>query len=163
MGGVYYYSALAHHLESKKPGVVARHQQYLDCLRASGVKVELGRFKKKPTRCRHCLKSLRLREEKETDVAVGVKVLELFFTGEAEQVVIVSGDTDVAPAVRAAQRLFPGMPVCFAFPFARRNDELSQSKDVRTCIQITKEAYQRHQFPASVTINGRTYTKPASW
>jgi uncharacterized LabA/DUF88 family protein len=162
MAGVYYFSALATHLEASKPGVVDRHRTYIACLGATGVTVEpLGKFKKKPTRCRHCNKGMKLREEKETDVALGVKLLELLHNQTAEQVVLVTGDTDVAPAVRAAHRMFPGATVCFAFPWDRRNDELS--KCVKTCIQITREAYVRHQLDDPHVVGAKSFAKPASW
>jgi hypothetical protein len=157
---VHYFSASATHLEATKPGVVARHNHYIECLKATGVQVEMGRFKKKPARCRHCKKSLRLREEKETDVAVGAKILELLHDLTVEQVVVVTGDTDVAPAVRAAKRMFPGAPLWFVFPWNRRNDELALTTP---SIQITREAYERHQFPDPLILNGRTFQKPGSW
>lgn len=160
--GVYYFSALATHLEHSKPGVVARHKSYISALKASGVEVAMGSFKKKPTKCRHCGKNMKLREEKETDVAIGVHLLELLHTRQADQVVLVTGDTDVAPAIRAAKRLFPQNRVCFAFPFNRKNDALTVLID-RPCIQITREAYVRHQFPDPLTIGQRSFKKPASW
>jgi hypothetical protein len=41
---IHYFSALAYHMEPSRPGTVSRHETYLKCLRASGVRVELGRF-----------------------------------------------------------------------------------------------------------------------
>lgn len=56
--GVYYFSALAHHLESVKPGVAARHEYYADVLRATGVEVQFGNFKRKQVKCHECKKHL---------------------------------------------------------------------------------------------------------
>ena len=39
---VYYFSALAEHLEATKADVTERHRLYLDCLRETGVIVELA-------------------------------------------------------------------------------------------------------------------------
>jgi hypothetical protein len=161
LSAVHYYSAFAYHIEPMKPGVVARHRAYKRCIEASGVTVEMGSFKKKFVECRHCGKTLKLREEKETDVAVGVKLLEILFRKEADRVVLVTGDTDVAPAVRAAQRMFPANEVCFAFPWRRRNEELAGY--VKTCVDITREAYVRHQFSDPAEIGGKKYAKPATW
>ncbi len=41
---IYYFSALAHHLTTIDPYMVKRHQDYISCLKNSGVQVELGRF-----------------------------------------------------------------------------------------------------------------------
>lgn len=100
LAGVFYFSALAHHLQETHPGVTARHQHHARVLRATGVQVELGRFKKRYVTCRHCTKSVKLHEEKETDVAVAMKVIEIFCSDLADRVVLMTGDTDLAPAVR---------------------------------------------------------------
>ena len=70
--------------------------------------------------CTSCSKTINLREEKETDVAVGVKRLEILHDDLADRVVLVTGDTDIAPAVRAADRMFPNREVCFAFRGAEK-------------------------------------------
>ena len=48
LGEVVYFSALAHHIELSRPGTIVRHQQYIDVLRASGVTIRLGHFKRRP-------------------------------------------------------------------------------------------------------------------
>lgn len=162
MTAVYYFSALAKHLEAVKPDVTARHLTYVECLRDSGVIVELSRFKKKKIPCSACGQSIKRYEEKETDVAIAAKLLELFALDQADAAVLVTGDTDLAPAVRAAKRLYPEKHICFAFPYARKNDELG--KLVSTCFTITKEAYVRHQFADIVVLqDGRLFRRPPSW
>src|SRR4028119_1606805 len=47
IAGVFYFSALAEHLKAVKPDVVARHLNFIECLKATSVTVELARFKKK--------------------------------------------------------------------------------------------------------------------
>src|ERR1044072_3066616 len=91
-------------------------------------------------------------EEKETDVALGSRLLELFFTDRCDRAVIVTGDTDIAPAVRVAKRLFPKKTVAFAFPYDRKNEELAQL--VTTSFHISKEAYAKHQFSDPYVTSG---------
>jgi uncharacterized LabA/DUF88 family protein len=161
LAGVYYFSALANHLQQSHPGLTARHRHYTNVLRGTGVEVELGRFKKKFLTCPACLKTIKRHEEKETDVAIAVKVLELFACDAADRVVLMTGDTDLAPAVRTAKRLYPTREVCFAFPWNRKQAELAGL--VATCISISREAYRAHQFPDPVVIDGKSYAKPALW
>jgi uncharacterized LabA/DUF88 family protein len=142
--------------------VIARHKHYVNALSAAGVIVELGRFKKKLIRCLHCKKEFVRHEEKETDVAVALKVLELFALDIADRVVLITGDTDLAPAVRTAKRLYPVRKVCFAFPWNRKRDELEKLAD-SPCISISREAYRSHQFADPVVLGGKSYDKPASW
>lgn len=159
---IHYFSALAKHLEATKPDVTARHLAYVTCLQDSEVSVELSRFKKKRFRCEHCGANLKRHEEKETDVALGSKLLELFVNDSCDRAVIVTGDTDVAPAVRTAKRLFPLKTVSFAFPYDRKNDELAQL--VETSFHISKDAYTRHQLPDPyMTKSGNSVSKPSKW
>lgn len=159
---VYYFSALATHLEFVKPDVTARHRTYIQCLEDAGVSVELSRFKAKDITCPACGKVFRRHEEKETDVAVAAKLLELFSQDECDAAILMTGDTDIAPAVRAAQRLFVMKRVCFAFPYARKNRELAQLAP--TSFQISKTAYAKHQLPSPYILkNGSPVAKPSSW
>jgi uncharacterized LabA/DUF88 family protein len=161
LSGVYYFSALAKHLESSAPAVTRRHRAYLDCLRSTGVTIELSRFKEKTITCDHCRQTLIRHEEKETDVAIAARLLESFQSDESDTAIIMSGDTDLAPAVRTAQRLFPEKTTGFAFPFGRKNRELAQL--VPLSFQISRKQYVNHQFPPSIKLAGRTIEKPSNW
>jgi len=161
LAGVHYFSALAHHLESTHPGITARHELYVQVLKGTGVSVELGRFKKKLIPCHACRKTIKRYEEKETDVALAAKLLEIFALDQADRVVLVTGDTDIAPAVRTAKRLYPEKEVCFAFPWKRKHAELETL--VTTSISITREAYLRHQLPDMVVVGTKTFWKPLTW
>jgi hypothetical protein len=74
---VYYFSALAGHADQVKPGATGRQLTYMDALRASGVVIELGHFKARRWTCSACGKHGRKFEEKETDVAIAVRLLDL--------------------------------------------------------------------------------------
>lgn len=158
---VHYFSAPAHHLEKSKPGVVARHRHYAAVLQATGVTVQFGKFKQKLVKCRVCRKTFTRHEEKETDVAVSVMLLELLQLNRADRVVLVTGDTDVAPAVRTARRLYPGREICFAFPWNRKLKELEKLAD--SCFSMDRKHYAAHQFPDPFIIATRTFPKPPSW
>jgi hypothetical protein len=101
-------------------------------------------------------------EEKETDVAISMKLVEVFYQDEADTAVLVTGDTDLAPAVRTASRLFPVKQICFAFPYKRRNTELA--KLVSKHFYIRKERYAAHQLPDPMRLpSGRLVSKPRQW
>lgn len=159
---IYYFSALATHLDPYRPGVTFRHRIYLEALASTGVVPIMGRFKPKTVHCRHCGTDGIHYEEKETDVAMSVKIGELFTLDLADTVVLVTGDTDLAPAVRTAVRLFPSKQVCFAFPYRRKNKELAQL--VSKSFLIRKERYPDNQFPVELRLpSGRTLRKPVEW
>jgi len=160
--GVFYFSALAHHMTTHDPFVVTRHQAFLDCLQDTGVYVGLARFKPKSVRCPACGVITTRYEEKETDVALAAKLLELFLYEQCETAVLVTGDTDLAPAVRTVQRLRPQARVLFAFPFGRKNKELQQLAPAS--FKFSRQSYLNNQFSDPyVTADGRSIDKPAKW
>lgn len=159
---VFYFSALARHLEASNPDVTRRHTTFIQCLESTGIKVVLGRFKRKQIPCPHCGQQVLRHEEKETDVAISATLLEVFMQNQCDAAVILSGDTDIAPAVRIAKRLFGSKQVYFAFPYGRKNKELQQL--AHGSWQIGRNQYLRYQFPDPVTLpDGTELLKPAPW
>lgn len=157
-----YFSALATHREAIDPNVTARHRAYLECLRATGVEVELGHFKTKLGWCPNCGREIVRHEEKETDVAIGVSMLDLMWLGECDAVVLVTGDSDLAPAVRLARARFPGRRMLSLFPYRRISFELRAL--VHKAVRIRAERYARHQLPNPCPLpNGRTIVRPRQW
>lgn len=160
--GIYYFSALATHTTYRNPDRVKRHKIFIQCLESTGVKIYLGRFKQKDVWCKSCQKKILCHEEKETDVAIAVKLLEGFFTDSCDTAVLLTGDTDVAPAVRKANELFPSKTIIFAFPYKRKNKELA--KLCPGSFKISQVQYTNHQFPNPVILgDGREIFKPGSW
>jgi uncharacterized LabA/DUF88 family protein len=159
---VRYFSALATHLEVGNPKVTQRHRDFIACIGDTGVEVELSRFKRKTIRCEHCGEYLRRHEEKETDVAIACRLLEALSADRADTVVMLSGDTDLAPAARIAKQLFPAKTIAFAFPFGRKNKELAQIVDAS--FQIARGQYMKHQLPDPYVLrSGRAVAKPLAW
>ncbi len=159
---VHYFSALPNYLSSTAPDKITRHKTYISCLRSSNIKIELGRFKEKDTYCTKCKNYFIKHEEKETDVAIGVTLLEIFIKGVCDVAVLVTGDTDLAPAIKKCQSLFPQKKIVFAFPYARKNKELL--KLAPGSFSINRKQYIRHQFPNPLVLknNSKIY-KPSSW
>jgi uncharacterized LabA/DUF88 family protein len=125
---VMYFSAVAHHRESRHPGTVARQVGYFTALEATGVQPHLGHFKAKSQVCPLCGGRFVGWEEKETDVAIGARLLELICRDLGDTVVLVTGDTDLVP------------------PYRRVNRELSRCADRALTIRVA--SYARNQLPA---------------
>ena len=160
---VYFFTALAKHLQKSKPGVVSRHKLYLRCLESTGVTVVQGRFKARaPIICHGCGRKIRLHEEKETDVSLAVKMFELCYFDACDTVVIVTGDTDLAPAIRTVKRLFPDNKIGVAMPYQRHNAELARI--VHMAVNINRDRYTQHQFSDPFILsNGKEISKPGDW
>ncbi|MFP4398283.1 MAG: NYN domain-containing protein [Desulfonatronovibrio sp.] len=157
---IYYFSAYANHL--KDSGVVVRHKKYVACLEDSGIKVQMSRFKYKKIYCPFCKATIPRYEEKETDVSIALKLVEVFLKDECDIAVVVSGDTDIAPAVRMAKEIYPNKQIFFDFPANRKNNELG--KICPGSVTIKPSQYSKFQFPDPYILqNGTIIAKPSSW
>ena len=157
---IYYFSAFATHLND--PSVINRHRAYIQCLEATGVMPQLGRFKPKEIACPHCNKRIVRHEEKETDVAIAIRLYELLSNDLCDIVVLVTGDTDLVPAVKHIRSLRPNRSIIFAFPYRRKNAELATLAP--GSFKISRHSYVRHQFPDPFTLpDGTRIHKPSTW
>ena len=156
---IYYFSALAYHLND--PDATKRHQDFIECLKSTGIIPEMGRFKPKKVNCPLGGKFIK-HEEKETDIAIAAKLFEVIFNNKCDTVVILTGDTDIIPAIKACKSLFPNKTILCAFPYRRFNQELKVLLPVS--FRIHAKAYVRHLFPDPVRLpDGSEIHKPTSW
>lgn len=162
LDSVYYFTAFATFLTPTNPGAVTRHRTYVTALQSTGVQPLLGRFKWKPRWCPHCRRQTPGHEEKESDVALAARLLELGVTDAADTIVLVTGDTDLIPAMLAARRLRPHKQVWVLFPYQRFNVDLRQA--AHGSLKIKRQQYARHQLPDPVQLpDGTVIRKPAGW
>jgi len=175
VAGIYYFSAFAYHLND--PSIVKRHEKYIECLKSTGIIPEMGRFKAKDVTCPFHNQLVKTNatniecpirgkftkhEEKETDVAIAAKLFEIMSENKCDTAVLVTGDTDLSPAVETSKRLFPAKSMCFAFPYGRKNHELKTL--LPNSFQIHTRSYTQHLFPNPVTLSdGTRIYKPLSW
>jgi len=172
---IYYFSAFAEHLND--PSIIKRHQDYIECLKSTGIIPEMGRFKPKEVTCPFHNELMKpspanitcpirgkfiKHEEKETDIAIAAKLFEIMFKDKCDTAVLVTGDTDLTPAVETCKRLFPTKAMRFAFPYLRHNYELKAL--LPDSFKIHKGSYTQHLFPNPVRLSdGTEIWKPTSW
>jgi uncharacterized LabA/DUF88 family protein len=157
---IYYFSAYAYHLND--PSIIQRHSDYIECLKSTGIEPILSRFKSKTIICPFCKREFVKHEEKETDVAIASKLLEVLEKKECENVVLVTGDTDIIPAIETANSLFPNNLIICAFPFGRKNKELLGIAP--GSFKIRLKSYINNQFDDPVVLaDGHEIYRPASW
>ena len=159
---IYYFSAFADHLRAIDPGKVQRHEDFIKCLRTTGIVDALARFKARDAQCPRCRWQWKKHEEKETDVGIAVKLFEVFSLDTCDTVVLVTGDTDLAPSVRTAKFWFPHKAVVCIFPYRRKNKELAQL--AHKSFNIKPATYCKCQFPDPFPLpDGTSVCKPLSW
>lgn len=67
------------------------------------IKVELGYVVPKPGRCPQCGETFTVPVQKQVDVKISVRLMSLAWERVAEKIVLLCGDGDVLPAVRAVE------------------------------------------------------------
>jgi hypothetical protein len=136
------------------------------------VEVRLGRFKFKELCCRVQACSIRgdrffkAPEEKQTDVAIGIQMLEDAYQEACDKFVIVSGDSDLLPAVHAIKRSFPRKTVVAYVP--ARHQVRGAATEIRAAADKDKtlplDLVARSPFPPTIPDgHGGTITKPPTW
>lgn len=159
---IYYFTAHANHLVGKDPDKVNRHKSYITCLEDMDIITVLGRFKEKFVYCQNCKKEIRKYEEKETDVAISAKLFEIFQKKECDTAVILSGDTDIIPAIKTVKNIFADKKIAVLFPYKRKNEELKSVSHIH--FTIKKEIYFKHLLPDPYILkNGIEISKPSNW
>jgi len=146
----------------------------------NSVEVIKGNFKRKTVECANpdCPGHHRTRrffqtqEEKRTDVNIALHMLDDAYRGLCDRIVLISGDSDLVPAIEMVTARFPSIkvhvyiPVPLNAPQGKR--ERSYKKELRTVSTSVKEfpsqLLPHCLFPNPVTLgNGISIAMPTSW
>lgn len=149
-----------------------RQQAYLRALATTPlVNVQLGRFKSKSVECRvegcgHGLSRVfNVPAEKRTDVNIALQMLEDAYENRCDVFVVVSGDSDLVPAVHRVRSLFPSKRVIVYVP--ARDPTRSAAVELRAAAHDSRDLplhlLKRCQFPAAMPDDGGELRKPADW
>ncbi|MDC9715235.1 MAG: NYN domain-containing protein [Gammaproteobacteria bacterium] len=103
-----------------------RHQTYVSFLQEKGVKPIFGKFKKVTRTCKKCRKKYDAYEEKETDVNLSVKAVELLRDNEIDKLMIISADSDFMQPAKL-WRKSPNKKIKFIVPHGLK----SVTKDIQ--------------------------------
>jgi uncharacterized LabA/DUF88 family protein len=125
-----YFSAYAHWL----PQPMARHQEYVAALAATGVVPILGHFKNKDRKCFACGTEWVAHEEKETDVSIGITMLNDAYKGSYERAYLITRDSDLMPAIKMIRAEFPKKEIVAVAP-----PMMGHSNDLLTVCQQKKK------------------------
>jgi len=137
----------------------ARHKIYCSALKYSGIQIIYGRYKRKTLRCNVCHNSFDSYEEKQTDINIALNLVNDAVQDLCDVVVLISGDTDLVPAIKLMKSLCPEKQCFVIFPPKRnRSDELRDVAD--ECYELNKWHCRSCQFQDVITDSIR---KPETW
>ena len=148
----------------RDPGAENRQHTILNALTARCPKLTVcyGRFLTKQRQCNKCGYRYALYEEKKTDVNLASHILMDAFHRKYGCIYIVSGDSDLVPAVEMAKELNACPRIIIANPPRRKSDELCRVADA--WFSISEKKFRLSQLPEMVrSKKGAKLTRPAEW
>lgn len=155
---VFYFSAFA----TWRPNAMKRHKQFIDALENKGVRIIMGEFKEKDRFCTNCRAYSKGHEEKQTDVNIGIYLLNEAYKDSYDTAVILTNDTDLIPAIRMVKDIFSDKKIGVLFPIDRWSSELAPGCTFWR--KIRKKDLSKSQLPENVTLpSGVMLTRPPSW
>lgn len=156
--GVHYFTAYA----TWDQGKVKRHKIYVKALQNAGVNVVLGAFRYVDKKCGKCKSLYNTFEEKRTDVNIAIKLFETAIENSWDKALIVSGDSDLIPAIEAVKRSFPSKSIGIVIPIGRRAEELKQVADFHRKVKL--KHLSTCQFEDTIYLgDGVQLERPANW
>jgi uncharacterized LabA/DUF88 family protein len=143
----------------------ARHAQdtYLDALSSvDRLKLHYGYFLDKQRHCLSCGARWMQPEEKKTDVLIACQLLVSAIDAACDQILLISGDSDLSPPLHVIRNRIPAMKLVVAFPPGRRSIDLQRV--AHAYLQIGVANIRRSQLPdVVVTPGGARLERPSEW
>lgn len=153
---VKYFSAYA----TWMPDRFARHRAYVDAIMARGAIVHMAQFKEKPRKCFSCGAKWIGHEEKETDVQIAVHMVADALKGEVDRLVVISADTDLAPAIRMIASSAPQCEVFVAAPPGR----FGKCRALKPKLELSAGRLAKCLLPQGVQVGeSKVVTRPPSY
>lgn len=147
-----------------EPAAQSRQATYNDALLARHpglVSIYYGRYQSKPIKCRTCGSTWDHREEKETDVNIAVQLVADAAERKMKSALLLTADSDLAPAVRVAQQINPNLFIAAAFPPQRFSNELKAL--MPSSFHIGPSKLSTSQMPDEFFARDRTFKRPSKW
>jgi uncharacterized LabA/DUF88 family protein len=151
----------------------ARQRVYLQAIETCPkVQIVLGKFKNKQIKCgvAECPhagpRTFTKPEEKRTDVGIAIGLLDDAYQDRADRFVVVSGDSDLVPALAMLKRRFPVKELVVYVP--SRNPIRGAAVELRSAADKDRTLplglIKLSQFPATLPDgHGGTIHKPVGW
>jgi uncharacterized LabA/DUF88 family protein len=153
-----YFTSLSTWDEEKK----LRHKRYIRALELHGVQVFYGKFKTKDYSCNNCGYKYKVREEKRTDVNLAVELMTGAFLNGYDTALLISGDSDLIPALHMIKKLYPAKKIGILFPPNRHTSEMEKASDFNQTIK-EQEISKARLSEAIQLPSGKLLTPPPEW
>jgi len=141
----------------------SRQAVFLDALgTVDGIKILYGQYLEDEVTCNKCGATWMDAEEKMTDVRIATEMIVDSFANRYDVALLVSGDSDLVPPIKAIKACHPHKRINVAFPPGRASAWLKQAADGE-CM-IYKGTLKKSQLPEEITTaSGFVLRKPIEW
>ena len=145
------------------PSKAKRQSTFIEALRAcGGIEIDFGHFLSKTMHCPKCGNDRTKHEEKKTDVNIAVRILDDAYDDRFDVAMVISGDSDLVPAIESIRSRFPEKRLIVAFPPKRHSAELRRVANESFTIGKGKIRSSRLPDPV-ITPAGISLQAPAGW
>jgi len=156
--GVKYFTSRV----SNNPDKQKRQTTYLETLQSVGVEIFCGHYQSDKVECIRCGNIWAKYNEKMTDVNIATHIIIDAYCDKYDTAMLISGDSDLVPPIRAVHDHFRQKRVFVAFPPKRHNNSVSLV--AKGFMTIGRKKLVDSQFPEKVTKkDGFVLTKPDDW
>lgn len=139
-----------------------RHKLYVQAISSVGVTTIEGQFKLKDKKCRKCKKWYKTYEEKQTDVNIASYLFHYAINDNYDKAIIISGDSDLIPAIELVKTNFPEKQIGLIIPITRRAEHLKQSVDFH--MKMKEKHLKASLLPDKMILpDGKVIGRPPEW
>ena len=147
---------------ANNPPKEKRQRTYIDALKSENIEIVYGQYKSRMKKCYRCGHNWNDNEEKMTDVNIAVHLLVDALHDDYDMAMLISGDSDLVPPIKAVHHNFPNKRVLVAFPPDRHNNSVKNV--AKGSLTIGRGKLASSQLPESITLpGGYTLHKPQEW
>ncbi len=147
---------------SNNPDKQKRQSIYIDALDSVGVKIIYGNYQDGSVECNRCGHIWRTAKEKMTDVNIATHIIMDAYKDEYDMAMLISGDSDLVPPIKAVHSNFNKKRVLIAFPPKRHNS--SMALVAKGSLTIGRKKLVDSQFDEEViSKTGYKLKRPPTW
>lgn len=147
---------------SNNPEKQKRQSTYIEALESVNVKIYYGNYQSDTIECKRCNNIWPKFNEKMTDVNIATQILIDAFQDKYDMAMLISGDSDLVPPIKAVHEIFKNKRVFVAFPPKRHNQSVAII--ARGSLTIGRKKLVESQFEDKVCKkDGYILQKPSIW
>jgi uncharacterized LabA/DUF88 family protein len=147
---------------SNNPDKQKRQTTYIEALETVNIRIYYGNYQRDTVECRLCRNIWPVYHEKMTDVNIATQIIIDAYQDKYDMAMLISGDSDLVPPIKAVHERFPGKRVFVAFPPKRHNSSVALV--AKGSITIGRKKLSDSQFASKIfKRDGFELMKPGEW